>query len=61
MAVVVHKSPITTHILDTARGRPAQNVPVTLAKQSDVGQWVTLGSGYRETLITLKLVNIQSF
>ncbi len=28
------RSPITTHVLDTARGRPAGGVPVTLAARS---------------------------
>jgi 5-hydroxyisourate hydrolase len=35
-------SPITTHVLDTARGRPAANVPVTL----ELGpSWTPIGSG----------------
>lgn len=37
-------SPITTHVLDTARGRPAPGVPVTLEFKSE-GQWTTIGSG----------------
>jgi 5-hydroxyisourate hydrolase len=37
-------SPITTHVLDTARGRPATGIPVTLEFVSD-GQWITIGTG----------------
>jgi 5-hydroxyisourate hydrolase len=37
-------SAITTHILDTAHGRPAANVAVTLELQSDQG-WQVLGKG----------------
>jgi 5-hydroxyisourate hydrolase len=37
-------SPITTHVLDTARGRPASGIPVTLEFASD-GQWTAIGSG----------------
>ncbi len=38
------KSPITTHILDTAVGRPAAGVRVVLEKQS-AGGYATLGEG----------------
>lgn len=38
------KSPITTHILDTAIGRPAAGVRVVLEKQS-AESFVTLGEG----------------
>ena len=37
-------SPITTHILDTAQGRPAQGVAVTLNRQDSNG-WTALASG----------------
>jgi len=37
-------SPITTHVLDTARGKPAAGVPVLLHLQSD-GRWRELGRG----------------
>lgn len=41
----MRKSPITTHVLDTAAGRPAAGVPVTLeARQAD-GSWRRLASG----------------
>jgi len=37
-------SPITTHVLDTARGRPAAGIPVSLHLQSD-GAWLELARG----------------
>lgn len=37
-------SQITTHILDTTRGLPAQNVPISLYVQQGDG-WQELGSG----------------
>lgn len=37
-------SPITTHVLDTARGRPAAGIPVTLELASE-GDWIMVGSG----------------
>lgn len=36
---------ITTHVLDTARGRPAAGVPVTLEIQADGGAFSLVGSG----------------
>ncbi len=38
-------SAITTHILDTASGRPARGVPVTLEAQDAEGGWQLLGQG----------------
>ena len=38
-------SAITTHVLDTSRGRPAAGVPVLLETYTDDGGWQTLGSG----------------
>ena len=35
-------SPITTHVLDTAHGRPAIGVPVTLEYESE-GIWTRIG------------------
>lgn len=35
-------SSITSHVLDTALGRPAKNLGVRLAKKNDRGEWVTL-------------------
>jgi 5-hydroxyisourate hydrolase len=37
-------SPITTHVLDTARGRPAAGIAATLEHLVD-GLWTTLGRG----------------
>jgi 5-hydroxyisourate hydrolase len=37
-------SPITTHVLDTTRGRPADGVPVSLERLRD-GAWHGLGHG----------------
>jgi len=37
-------SAITTHVLDTARGRPAAGVPITLERRGG-DQWHPLGSG----------------
>jgi hydroxyisourate hydrolase len=38
-------SGITTHVLDTALGRPAAGVPVALDVQDSSGEWHRLGSG----------------
>jgi 5-hydroxyisourate hydrolase len=38
------KSPITTHVLDTALGKPASGVRATLEIQSGLNQWKELGS-----------------
>lgn len=37
------KSPVTTHVLDTAAGKPAAGVPVKLEHESDDG-WREVGS-----------------
>jgi 5-hydroxyisourate hydrolase len=37
-------SALTTHVLDTARGRPAAGVAVTLYRSGD-GGWILLGHG----------------
>lgn len=37
-------SAITTHVLDTSRGRPAAGVPIVLERASD-GGWIRLGEG----------------
>jgi 5-hydroxyisourate hydrolase len=39
------RSLITTHVLDTARGRPAAAIDVQLERQSPSGQWQAIGSG----------------
>ena len=36
-------SPITTHVLDTAAGRPAAGIAVQLAQLDDDDQWQPLG------------------
>ena len=38
-------SAITTHVLDTAAGRPAAGVPIVLETRSGEGGWRTLGRG----------------
>lgn len=39
------RSPVTTHVLDTAMGRPAVGVPVELAVMAGEGIWRILASG----------------
>jgi 5-hydroxyisourate hydrolase len=39
------KSPITTHVLDVGRGRPAAGVPVKLERLLPHGGWEPLGQG----------------
>ncbi len=36
---------ITTHILDTALGRPAKGVPIELQGQNEAGEWQVIASG----------------
>ncbi len=38
-------SPITTHVLDLARGKPAPGIPVVLEIRDERGRWRTLGQG----------------
>ncbi len=38
-------SRITTHVLDTSRGRPAAAVAVTLEVQTEAGDWRAVGRG----------------
>jgi 5-hydroxyisourate hydrolase len=38
-------SRISTHVLDTAKGKPAAAVPVRLERQDASGKWISLGSG----------------
>ena len=38
-------SPITTHVLDTARGAPAAGVRVTLGREIAPGRWTRVGEG----------------
>jgi 5-hydroxyisourate hydrolase len=38
-------SPITTHVLDTALGRPAEGIAVTLERQDAGGGWTEVAQG----------------
>jgi 5-hydroxyisourate hydrolase len=38
-------SGITTHVLDTSRGRPAAGVVVALEREGDDGGWIAVGRG----------------
>jgi len=38
-------SHISTHVLDTAKGKPASSVPVRFERQDPSGKWSLLGSG----------------
>ena len=38
-------SQITTHILDTSKGKPAQQVQIILEKPNKDGSWTVLGKG----------------
>ncbi len=38
-------SRITTHVLDTSRGRPAAGIRVTLEARTDAGDWRAVGRG----------------
>jgi 5-hydroxyisourate hydrolase len=38
-------SRISTHVLDTAKGKPAAGVPVRLERQDSSGHWSSVGSG----------------
>lgn len=38
-------SPITTHVLDTARGEPAPDLPVTLERRGPGDRWESLAQG----------------
>ncbi len=42
-------SAITTHVLDTSRGRPAADVPVTLEARDDAGAWRLVGRGVTDS------------
>jgi 5-hydroxyisourate hydrolase len=39
------KSPITTHVLDTAAGRPAEGIAIELERREGDGSWKALGAG----------------
>ena len=38
-------SAITTHVLDTARGRPAPGIPARLEQRRPGGEWLAVGRG----------------
>lgn len=38
-------SPITTHVLDTSQGKPADGVAIVLEQQDDAGHWQRIGEG----------------
>jgi 5-hydroxyisourate hydrolase len=40
---------ITTHVLDTARGKPAAGVPVVLEQSTGVTEWRSIGHGETDT------------
>jgi 5-hydroxyisourate hydrolase len=42
-------SAITTHVLDTARGRPAANVTVLLEQMTGADHWIAIGRGETDT------------
>ena len=42
-------SGISTHVLDTAKGQPAQGLRVTLERQSQAADWVLVGEGITDS------------
>lgn len=38
-------SGITTHVLDTARGKPADGVPIVLEREASPNEWKSIGKG----------------
>jgi 5-hydroxyisourate hydrolase len=42
-------SAITTHVLDTTRGRPAAGIPVTLDFRISEQEWTRVGTGVTDT------------
>jgi 5-hydroxyisourate hydrolase len=41
-------SPVTTHVLDTARGCPAAGIQIRLEQRSDDGSFVEVGAGHTD-------------
>lgn len=41
-------SPITTHVLDTAAGRPAAGIAITLERRGDDGAFTRIGQGHTD-------------
>jgi 5-hydroxyisourate hydrolase len=58
----MNSSPITTHVLDTALGRPAAGIQVTLRSIAD-GNRRTVGQGVTDTngRIALGLINVSDY
>jgi 5-hydroxyisourate hydrolase len=42
-------SPITTHVLDTSRGRPAVGVAIRLERRDGAGAYAAVGSGVTDS------------
>jgi 5-hydroxyisourate hydrolase len=42
-------SAITTHVLDTARGKPAGGIPITLERKNKEGAFERLGAGVTDS------------
>ena len=47
-------SRITTHVLDTSRGRPAAGIGVTLEVRTAAGEWRAVGRGRTDADVRLK-------
>ena len=45
--------PLTTHILDTATGKPAALVPMVLSIQDQNGDWTKIETGYCQSISNL--------
>jgi 5-hydroxyisourate hydrolase len=39
---------ISTHVLDTARGKPANDVPVRLERKEESGKWLVVASAHTD-------------
>lgn len=50
---------ITTHVLDVARGKPAEGLPVTLERSDGAGEWEIVWSG--ETDFDGRVKNVLPF
>ena len=48
LATMTFMSAITTHVLDTARGRPAAGIGVALERRADDGRWDHVGRGHTD-------------
>jgi 5-hydroxyisourate hydrolase len=50
-------NPITTHVLDTALGRPAAGIAVVLDRRAANGHWSELGRGHTDSDGRLKTLH----